>query len=257
MQEEEKFAAVLDGCCRRYRAGEPLAGLLAQYPEEYRGELARLVPIGERLAELGQGPGVEFQGRLADTLSAAYADARRRPSPSGGFLSPLWRTLRRLPTVAVLVVALLLLGGGGAGVVQAADGSLPDSPLYNVKAAREWVRLLLAGSGEAKLNVYNAQIAERTRELERAVRLNKPRRVVLALSLSLSYTVDRAVDQVSQLQAQGRPQPAARAVSALHNAERQIDGLSAEASLQVRPILQRLKAFLASQADRLAVPPSV
>jgi hypothetical protein len=258
MLEEERFAAVLDECCRRYRAGEPLASLLEEYPVAYREELARLLPLSGRLGDLTHDPEPEFAGRLEATLLEAYAGSRQRSSRAGGgWLAPLWRALRRLPTVAVVVVVLLLIGGGGAGVVQASDGSLPDSPLYNVKTAREWVRLQLANGGEAKLNVYTAQIAERGRELERAVRLNKAPRVVLALSLSLSYTVDRAVDQVVKLQAQGQSQPANRAVTALRNAERQVDGLAAEAAPRVRPILQRLRTFLTNQADRLATQPSI
>jgi hypothetical protein len=255
MIEDEKFAAALEECCRRQPRGEDDVSFLDEYPAEYRTELARLVPLSARLDNLRRDPAPAFQARLETRLLATY-DVARQPSPArrGGFLGPLWRTLRRLPTAAVLVVILLLASGGGVGVVQASDGSLPDSPLYSVKTAREWLSLNLASNPENKVGVYAGLINERSRELERAVRLDKPRRVIVALSVGLSWTVDQAVDAARALQTQGRPQPAARATTALLNAQRQVEKLAAQASPQTRPVLQRLNVFLGDEARRLSEP---
>lgn len=255
MEEDERFAAALEDCCRRVGRGEPLASLLDDYPSEYRAELERLAPLAARLGGLRQEPSPGFQARLESQLLAAYGGAgRRSPSKLRAFLTPFWRTLRRLPTAALLGIALLVASGGGLGVVQASDGSLPDSPLYGVKTAREWLSLNLTANPENKVGVYAGLINERARELERAVRLNKPRRVIVALSLSLAWTVDQAVDVAQALQVQGKTQPAARATTALLNAQRQVDRLATEASPQARPVLQRLSGLLGEEASRLAQP---
>lgn len=255
MLEDEKFAAALEQCCRRAQRGEDPASFLDEYPCEYRAELRRLVPLSAQLADLRRDPSPAFQARLEAQLLALHSGAQRHSSSRlAGFFSPLWRTARRLPTAAVLVIALLLTSGGGLGVVQASDGSLPDSPLYNVKTAREWVSLNLASNPENKVGVYAGLINERSRELERAVRLDKPRRVIVALTVSLSWNVGQAVDVARALQTQGRPQPAARTTTALLNAQRQVEALATEASPQARPVLQRLSAFLGSEVRRLTEP---
>ncbi len=41
LDNDTRFAEILDECCERVRAGEPLERCLATYPAEYRDELAR------------------------------------------------------------------------------------------------------------------------------------------------------------------------------------------------------------------------
>ncbi|MBI4492365.1 MAG: hypothetical protein HY690_06185 [Chloroflexi bacterium] len=253
VEEDDRFAAALEECCRRVQRGEPLERCLADYPAAYQQELARLVPLAGRVGQLARDPSPEFQARLERRLLASVDEARR--GRRVGLLSRLGRLFAgpamRTATVALVVMAVLV--GGGVEVEQAAADSLPDSPLYRVKEAREWVTLTLARDGETRVGVHAAQIAQRGRELERAVQTGKPRRVVDVLALRLAWSIDQIVDQALELQAQGNPRPARRALVALRAMERPLDRLTAQASPEARPALERLHTFLDEQERRLTV----
>ena len=174
LENDTRFAQVLDECCQRVRRGESLEHCLRDYPEPYREELRRLVPLAARVGMLARDPSPEFQARLEQRLLDGV-DAARAGRPGsirarfGGFLSS--GTLARALAVAAAVV--LLLGAGGAGIDRASAGSLPDSPLYQVKTAREQVQLALARAPESQVDVRAAQLGERGQELEQAVQDRK------------------------------------------------------------------------------------
>jgi hypothetical protein len=110
----------------------------------------------------------------------------------------------------------------------------------------------LAGSGEARLGVYAAQILQRGRELDRAVRAGAPRRVIEVLALRLAWSTDRIVDQALELHARGATQPATRTLTLVRAMQRELDRLEGQAQPEARPVLQRLRSFLEGQEQRLA-----
>lgn len=252
LADDPRFAQALDECCARVRRGEPLARCLADYPAAYHAELARLVPVAGQVDTLRADPAPAFRARLEGQLlaavDAAKAAERARSRARGlGFL----RRLPLLRAAILALVAVLVLAGSGAGMVAAAEDSLPDSPLYNVKAAREWVDLLLARSAESKVNVYTNHLAARARELALAVRNDKPQPVVEALARRLGAAVDDMVDKAVELRGQGRPLPAVRALVALRALEREAERLQSRAAPEVKASLARLVTDLEEQAKRL------
>ncbi len=249
---DARFEVVLEDCCRRVGQGESLASCLLDYPVEYREEIAQLVPLSERVTLLGRDPSPEFQVRLEQRLLAQVDQARKAQRVG------LWARLGRLfpvgpalkSAVATLAV-LLVLTLSGVGAVNASAGSLPDSPLYRVKAAKEWVQLAMARDGESQVNVHADQIVERGKELLKAVQEKKSPRVVEGLALALGRSTQNMVDQALELQARGKTQQAARALTALRNMGRQVDRLAALAQPDSRPALHQLLGFLDGQEQRL------
>ncbi len=159
VEENERLALILEECTQRVQRGEPLEQCLASYPPEYREELSQLVPLAGRLNQLSRDPSHEFQARLEERLGASVDAARRRQK--SGPLASIGRFFVASPVMrvaAVALVALLVLFGSGFGIVQAAEGSLPDSPLYQVKSAREWAERALAGNGESLVGVQARQV---------------------------------------------------------------------------------------------------
>ena len=97
-------------------------------------------------------PRPEFRERASREFQAAIRDTE--PVKEPGFLGwwPRWAT------VAVSVFVFVVLAGGGT--VFAANYSLPDSPLYQVKLATEAVRLTFATSELTKAELY-AEFADK------------------------------------------------------------------------------------------------
>lgn len=253
LEHDARFAAVLEECCRRVRSGERLEHCVSDYPVEYREELARLVPLAGDLGQLSRDPSPEFQARLERRLLAAVDEERRarRTGPLGR-LGHFFAAAPLMRATVVALVLLVVLVGSGVGVIQASDNSLPDSPLYHVKTAREWAELALARNGETQVGVYTRQINQRGTELERTVQTGKPRRVVEVLALRLAWTTDRIVDRALELQARGNREPASRALVMIRTMQRRVDVLTVQATPEVRPLLQRMRTFLDAQERRLS-----
>jgi hypothetical protein len=251
-EEETSLSAALETRVRRLRRGESLADCLADCPPAYREEVARLAPLAARLGHLGLDPAPEFQARLeADLLAAVERErARRAAVPArrawGG--RPWWRA------AAVALVVVLVLLGGGAGALAAAEGSLPDSPLYQVKEWREGAELALARDDAARLGVHGRIIQARGRELEWAVRAGKGRVMVALLALRLANATDRMVDGALAARTRGRPEAVPRALSIVTTMQARVDLLLAQAPPEVEPPLSRLRPFLAQQERRLRAP---
>ncbi len=250
-EQDARFEAALEGCCRRVQQGESLASCLLDYPVEYREEIAHLVPVSERVALLGRDPSPEFQARLERQLLASVEEVRRAQGVSRGWFGRLFPVGPVLKSVVATLVVLLVLSLGGVGAVNASADSLPDSPLYRVKAAKEWVQLAMARDGEAQVNVRAGQIVERGKELQKAVQEKKPPRVVEVLSLALGQSTEKMVDQALVLETRGKTQQAARVLTALRTMGRQLNRLAAQAQPVSRPALHRLLNFLNGQERRL------
>jgi hypothetical protein len=100
--------------------------------------------------------------------------------------------------------------------------------------------------------VYARQLAQRSAELDRAVRASKPPRVVQALAVRVAWLSQQIADDALALRAAGKPQPAVRAQAALGAMRRYLDRLQGQASPEVRAVLRRLWTALAQQEQRLA-----
>ncbi len=252
--QDARFDAALEECCRRVQRGEILEHCLADYPVEYHEELSRLVPLAGVLSQVRRDPSPEFQARLEQRLLAEVDKARKAqrvglPTRIGRFFTSM--PLMRLAVITLVV--LVVFAGTGVGVIQASDNSLPDSPLYRVKTLREWAELMLAqNNGEAQVGVYARQIGARGRELELAVLTGKPRPVVNVLAVQLAFSTEKIVDQSLQLRARGKPEPADRASMMIRNMQRHVDRLMLHASPAVRPTLRRLRVLLDRQEQRLS-----
>ena len=252
LDHDSRFASALEACAQRVRHGESLELSLADYPAEYRAELARLVPLSTQVGALAGDPSPAFQARLEQRLLDALEETQR--ARRVGLLSRLGRWFAAAPlarAVPAMLVFAVVLAGTGVGAVQAAGDSLPDSPLYCVKATKESVELLLARDDESKVGVHARQLGERGRELDRAVVAKKSRLVIDVLAVRLAGSTERIVDAALVLEAQGNRQPAARALALIRSMQSRVDRATVQASPQARPSLKGLRRFLEEQERRL------
>lgn len=252
LENDGRFAEILDECCGRVRGGEPLDRCLADYPAEYREELRRLVPVAGQVSLLAQDPSPEFQAKLEARLLSEVDETRRSQHSSlfariGRFFSSGSVSRAMVTATAVVVV----LAGSGIGVDRASAGSLPDSPLYGVKTAKEQLQLALAGGAESQVDVHVAQLGERDKELDQAVQDRKAAKVVETVVGRVETSVEKMVDQALTARGRGNPAPARRAIVAIRMAQRRLESIIPKAQPNARPPLQELRGFLGKQEQRL------
>lgn len=256
MDREARLAAELDDCARRVAAGEPLVRCLTDYAPEHREEIARLIPVTVRLRGLVHDPSPSFQDRLEERLRIAVALERsRRSARPAGRRERLGRGIAPAglaPRLAIIALVIVVVSfGTGAGVLQAAEESLPDSPLYQVKEVRESAEVALTRDPARRVNVRAAQIRTRGNELERAVRTNLPPPVIGLLARRLAASTAAMVDEAGDLRERGNLDPARRAAEILSQMQTKLDGVLTQAPPRARPPLQRLRAFLLEEDQRL------
>lgn len=251
-EQDARFSAALEECCRRVQRGEALEQCLDDYPREYREEIARLALLVGRLAQASRDPSAEFQARLERRLLAAVEGARR--AQRTGLLGYAGRFFSAAPAMRAAMVALaalIIVAGGSLGAVQASENSLPDSPLYQVKEAREWVELTIAQNEESQVGVRVTHVGKRDHELERAILAGKPRRVIDPLINRIASSVERTVDKALESSSKGNFKPVNRARVLLRTTQRHVDRLMGQASPEDQPALQQLRSFLDEQERRL------
>jgi hypothetical protein len=249
---DARFEALLAECAERVRAGEELDVILAQYPSEYRDDLAALVPVTRQLSVLGREPSGDFVNTLESRLLAAVGDARTAQLPSLRMrIVGAWRRSAVLRFAAAAPVALLLLAGSGVAAAEASKDSLPGSALYPVRQARERAELLLARDSEARVETHSHHVAERGADLERAV--NASDATVDAISAQAMRSVQAMVDAALRLHEQGNERAALRALLAIRAMEERLETLQAGAAPRHRPVFVRLRAAVREQEARLPV----
>ncbi|MDP2660297.1 MAG: hypothetical protein Q8R28_06180 [Dehalococcoidia bacterium] len=252
VDNNERLALTLEECSQRVRNGEPMDKCLASYPPEYRDELNQLVPLVGQLHELAHDPSQGFQSRLEKQLGDSVDTARQKHRP--GLLTSIGHFFAVSPMMriaGVAVVVLLIVLGGGFGIVQASERSLPDSPLYQVKTAREWAEQAMAGSGESLVGVQAQQISTRGQELQSAIQANKAGHVVNSVADRLALQVQKMVDKALEMRARGNRAPSIRALVVIRMIDRRLDRLATQASPAVLPSIQRLRSFMDEQERRL------
>ncbi len=144
MKKNSEFENILDECLERLINGETVEQCLESYPEQALElePLLRTVRATREAAAIT--PRADFKARARyEFRSALHAEVSQKTRSLS--------VLRRGWVVALMVIGILLVSGGGTAL--AAGNSMPDSPLYRVKLATEWVQLALTPSalGKARL----------------------------------------------------------------------------------------------------------
>jgi hypothetical protein len=251
-ESDAQFAAALAESCERWRSGEPLDAVIASYPLEYRDELAQLVPLSGRVDVLQRDPSLDFRAALEDRLLQAVDEARsagRRSVWRRAF--EWWPSSRAMQLASVALLLLVFFGGSGAAVTAASAESLPGSPLYEVRKAREWVALTFARGDEAQVGTQAGRLDQRGADLERALNRGKSRGTIDELVGSAANSATKMVTAALALRANGHPQPAARALAAIQQEERRIEALEQRAPPNRRPSFEYLRNVLHTLELRL------
>jgi hypothetical protein len=153
----------LEECIERYAAED---AELAELLRVVAAAQAALVPAGELSAAC-----VRTRARLRAAMDAAPWAVDTEPTESVGRIvqlpvnRPRIRRMSRLAPAACVAAAVLLLSmSTGLLVSAAAQGALPENPLYGVKRGEEWVALHTAWSdqrrGEALASIAAHRLAE-------------------------------------------------------------------------------------------------
>lgn len=160
-------------------------------------KLGTLWPVLPRDAETARRGRANF---LAEAQSLAQAVSIRPQRRHNGWID-LFRTMfnrkESSPMLAtltsVLLIVSILLGGTGA-TVYAAQGSLPDQPLYTLKTLTENLRMHLNSDPEAQMDLDLAFVDRRVGEMVTlSLRGNPPPdAVVERLELHLNHTLQHA-----------------------------------------------------------------
>jgi hypothetical protein len=174
---------------------------------------------------------------MANLLAYLPGDIWRTLGAGG----PIWRA------VAVILIVGVVTIGSSVGVVQAADETLPDHPLYPVKTAREWVEERIARDGEARSLLLARQSARRAVELSRVVEAGKPRLVAEMASARVQNTVRRLVVQAIEQREKGNPRPAQRALTVVQSLRQQVERANDNAHPRYRTTLSSLSKTLGEE----------
>jgi hypothetical protein len=168
-----KFERALDECLSQLNTGEfGLDEVLARYPK-YEAELRPLLRTAMLVRQVPQAvPSPEAKAAARQRLLLAVARKRREKAvarlgllrrieqSAATLVQPLVRPQRQSLRLAQAIAALLvIISLVSAGTLRVAAGSLPDSPLYTIKRATEWVQLALTTSAasEARLHMDRSQ----------------------------------------------------------------------------------------------------
>lgn len=173
-----EFERALDECLSQLNTGEfGLEEVLARYPE-HEVELRPLLRTAMLVRQVPQAvPSPEAKAAGRQRLLSAVARKRRekaraRPGlvrrlerSAAILVQPLVRpqrqSLRLAQAIAALLVIVSLVSAGTLGV---AAGSLPDSPLYPIKRATEWVQLALTTTPAGKARLHMSYSERRSDE---------------------------------------------------------------------------------------------
>jgi hypothetical protein len=173
-----EFERALDECLSQLNTGElGLEEVLARYPE-HEAELRPLLRTAMLVRQVPQAvPSPEAKAAGRQRLLSAVARKRRekaqaRPGlvhrlerSAAILVQPLVQPQRQSLRLAQAIAALLIIVSlVSAGTLRVAAGSLPDSPLYPIKRATEWVQLALTTSPAGKARLHMSYSERRSDE---------------------------------------------------------------------------------------------
>jgi hypothetical protein len=235
---DQSLEVVLDDCRRRLLAGDSVEACLAAYPE-HATELAGWLPLVVRLRALGSEPDPAYAVRARHRFQRQVVAAQERARASGRYRPALWLKHLALPLALVLI-----LTASGLGLVQAASGTLPNSPLYPIREAQENVGGLLVRSTDGQAS-YQMQLANRDlADLGRAEAAHEPR-VMRAVAVAMVQASNRATNLTLRASAPNRPALSARLrglLSREHQALSRLATSAPGAAAAIHPLLQQLTA---------------
>lgn len=234
--ERLSIADALEECRSRLDRGSTVEACLAAYPshaEELRVLLPMVVtarrlapPVDPRVAE-------RSRHRFRAYVEAKRGETRR----SSGLRSWLWR-------LAGPVIAVIVLSASSLGLAQASANTLPDSPLYTVKQARESLGQILTITPAARASYQTTLARRRLNELNRAEALRKPA-VARVSALGMLDATQRAVNNTRQTRPTERQVLEARLRPLIRDEIRSLETLANEVPPQsaapIRQAEQRLK----------------
>src|SRR3989338_4531943 len=186
MKQSIELDNILNECLERLLSGETMEQCLSRFPE-HANELKPLLEtaLSVKKATMIQ-PRPEFRENARLQFQSALNRIEHKPRRS--FLNwlqqPQWAT-------AMTAVLILLLAGGTAA---AANGSMPDEPLYPVKLTVERIRLSLTSSALGKAELYTSLVERRMTEIASMTNKNKPEKIEQVVQL-----LDTSLTQISAL----------------------------------------------------------
>ncbi len=183
--KKASFGEILDECMARVQAGKSIDDCLTEYPE-YKDELESLLRLYVFIKAVPEvKPDASFKEHarrrlmirtdielIKETDKAVELFAQEREKQSIGF----WQGLA-FKFLAVLLVFSLI----GGGVAAAAEGSLPNSPLYAVKLAVEEAQLALTFDQTAKSDLCLKLVEKRFSEVQKMVEAGETEGLEIAL----------------------------------------------------------------------------
>ena len=147
MKKDREFENILDECLERIIQGKTVEQCLLDYPDHAAALEPMLRTVVKARTVINIRPRPEFKDRARHQFQAAIREMEPAPAAGRSFLpgfKPVWIALTAF-------IALILIG---SGTVAAANGSMPDSPLYSIKLATESVWLALTPSDIGKAELY-------------------------------------------------------------------------------------------------------
>jgi hypothetical protein len=218
----------IKGLLNRLRRVAPL------HPRAVADERAKFLAQGEIFRAAVSGPANRRHIGWINTFVLAFQRKERIPM---------------LNALVAIVITLTAVFGGAGATVYAAQGSLPDQPLYQVKTWSEDVRLALTGSAQGKLDLTLEFTDRRLAEIAKLQTANKPipagvttrlqQELNTALKIAAAMDDPQMVQALVQIRQQAEVQ--AQIMASVMNA----------GSNQGDPILARLQERLQEQV-RLA-----
>ncbi|MFA5629187.1 MAG: DUF5667 domain-containing protein [Dehalococcoidales bacterium] len=151
---DEIFEKCLDSILTEEKTVDECIAEYPQHDQELKSLLAVSLKTQKAMNSVKANP--DFKARLKYILESELENAATQKRFSLK-LGRGWAT-------ATFAVALAVLLSGG-GTVAAASGSMPTSPLYNVKLATEEVQLFLTADKNNKADLYSKFVTKRVGEI--------------------------------------------------------------------------------------------
>lgn len=232
------LADALEECRGLLDRGATVESCLAAFPF-HADELRSLLPLVVRAQRLA--PPVD--ARVAERSRhrfRAYVEAKQGEArKSSGLRVWLWR-------LAGPVAAAMILTASSLGLAQASSDTLPDSPLYTVKQARETLGQILTITPAARASYQTTLARRRLNELNRAEELRKPN-VARVSALGMVDATQRAVNNTLKTNPTQRKVLEARLHPLIRDELRSLETLAREAPPPSTPAIQHAEQILKDQ----------
>ena len=236
----------LEQCWQRLQEGEPLEACVQAFPQ-YAAELKEILVITMKYATLPQEPSEEFRARsLRRTLVAAQRARQQRRQRRWWSLS-----MPAMRWAAASATALFLLFAGGEFAWATAD-SLPGTPLYSVKEAREQASIILTNGQPAPRAAVQTDLTERRiNELQRMVESPEYLPRVPAVLLKMEQQLNQAIEAIARAKNPDRRALVLRLIQVMSRADQQLRTLEQNPRTQAMPEVQRMRQWLDALTARV------